>query len=117
MNIKRLSLFLLTVLSLMLIGCGNDDDKDDSYVDIVMHVSENTVWNQVRGVDEPKEYMLVKERSASSWQELAIGSIEGFEYVHGHAYELKVRKTVLANPTQDGTTSPYQDCHSNQRVD
>ena len=79
MKIKRLSLFLLTALSLMLVGCGNDDGTDDSYVDIVMHVSENTVWNQVRGIDEPKEYMLVKERSASSWQELAIGSIEGFE--------------------------------------
>lgn len=92
----------------MLVGCGNDDGTDDSYVDIVMHVSENTVWNQVRGIDEPKEYMLVKERSASSWQELAIGSIEGFEYVRGHAYELKVRKTVLANPSQGGTKYVYR---------
>lgn len=108
MDIKRLSLFLLTALSLMLIGCGNDDGTDDSYVDIVMHVSENTVWNQVRGIDEPKEYMLVKERSASSWQELAIGSIDGFDYVRGHAYELKVRKYVLANPSQGGTKYVYR---------
>ena len=66
MKIKRLSLFLLTALSLMSIGCGNDDGTDNSYVDIVMHVSENTVWNQVRGIDEPKEYMLVKERHGRS---------------------------------------------------
>ena len=54
MDIIRLSRFLLTALSLMSIGCGNDDGTDNSYVDIVMHVSENTVWNQVRGIDEPK---------------------------------------------------------------
>ena len=94
MDIKRLSLFLLTALSLMLIGCGNDDGTDDSYVDIVMHVSENTVWNQVRGIDEPKEYMLVKERSASSWQELAIGSIEGFvEAMNQRAQEMGLSDT------------------------
>ena len=49
MKIKRLSLFLLMALSLMLVGCGNDDGTDDSYVDIVMHVSENNGWKQVRG--------------------------------------------------------------------
>lgn len=52
--------------------------------------------------------MLVKEQSATEWQPLVMGGIEGFEYEQGHAYELKVRKTTLANPPQDGANRTYR---------
>ena len=98
MTIKNLSFVLLTALSLIWAGCDNDDTTDDTYADIIMLVSETTVYEPVWGSDTPVEHMLVKEQSATEWQPLVMGSIEGFEYVQGHAYELKVRKTTLANP-------------------
>lgn len=73
-----------------------------------MQVSETTVWKPIWGSDTPVEHMLVKEQSATEWQRFPIGSIEEFEYVQGHAYELKVRKTTLANPPQDGSNCTYR---------
>ena len=105
MTIKNLSLVLLTALSfiwVIWVSCDNDDISNDTYVDIIIQVSEKTVYEPVWGSDTPVEHMLVKEQSATEWQPLVMGSIEGFEYVQGHAYELKVRKTTLANPPQDG---------------
>ena len=108
MTIKNLSFVLLTALSLIWAGCDNDDTTDDTYADIIMLVSETTVYEPVWGSDTPVEHMLVKEQSATEWQPLVMGSIEGFEYVQGHAYELKVRKTTLANPSQDEANYTYQ---------
>ena len=108
MTIKNLSFVLLTALSLIWAGCDNDDTTDDTYADIIMLVSETTVYEPVWGSDTPVEHMLVKEQSATEWQPLVMGSIEGFEDVQGHAYELKVRKTTLANPSQDEANYTYQ---------
>lgn len=98
----------MTALSLILVGCDNDDTSGDTYADIIMQVSENVVYKPVWGSDAPVEHMLVKEPSDTEWQPLVMGSIEGFEYVQGHAYELKVRKTTLANPPQDGMNCTYR---------
>ena len=108
MTIKNLSLVLLTVLSFTWVGCDNDDTSGYTYADITLWVSETTVYEPVWGSDTPVEHMLVKERSDSEWQPLVMGSIEGFEYEQGHAYELKVRKTTLANPPQDGANYTYR---------
>lgn len=108
MTIKNLSFVLLAALSLILVGCDNDDTSGDTYADIIMQVSENVVYKPVWGSDAPVEHMLVKEPSDTEWQPLVMGSIEGFEYVQGHAYELKVRKTTLANPPQDGMNCTYR---------
>ena len=108
MTIKNLSLILLAALSFIWVGCDNDDALGDTYTDIIMLVSETTVYEPVWGSDTPVEHMLVKEQSATEWQPLVMGSIEGFEYVQGHAYELKVRKTTLANPPQDGASYTYR---------
>lgn len=108
MTLKNLSFVLLTALCFIWVGCDNDDTPGDTYVDIIMQVSEKTVYEPVWGSDTPVEHMLVKEQSATEWQPLVMGGIEGFEYVQGHAYELKVRKTTLANPPQDGANYIYQ---------
>ncbi|MDO4160957.1 MAG: DUF4377 domain-containing protein [Prevotellaceae bacterium] len=109
----KLSTFFSTSMLIILTGilcvsCDNDDASGDTYADITMQVSETTVWESIWGSDTPTEHMLVKEQSATEWQRLPIGSIEGFENVQGHAYELKVRKTILANPPQDGTNCTYR---------
>lgn len=81
-TIKNLSFVLLMVLSFIWGGCDNEDTSGDSYADIIMQVSETTVWESVWGSNVPMEYMLVKDPSDTEWQRLVMGSIEGFEYVY-----------------------------------
>lgn len=51
--------------------------------------------------------MLVKEEGKSEYSTLDFLGIAGSEYVHGHEYELKVRKTTLANPPMDDSNVKY----------
>lgn len=107
---KQLTIFLTALLLALLGSCDkNDSLQNDTYEDIILQVSETTVWEPVWGNDEHTvEHMLVKEPSDAEWQKLVVGSIEGFEYVRGHAYELEVRKTTLANPPADGSRFTYK---------
>lgn len=109
MTIKNIYLTLLSVLSLMLLACDNDDSPSDTHAEVIMKVSETTTWwSPWEGEAPTGEYMLVKEPSDTEWKKLAMGSIKGFEYTHGHAYELEVRKTTLANPPADGSMYTYK---------
>lgn len=60
-----------------------------------------------RRSETPTECMLVKEEGELEYSHLAFGSINGVDYVHGHEYELEVRKTTLANPPADGSNTAY----------
>ena len=42
------------------------------------------------------DFAVKEEGGNGQWQNLMFGAIEGFTYEKGHAYELKVRKTILA---------------------
>lgn len=100
-------ILLLSLCDILLASCRDDDSEDVSRV-VIMQVSETTVWEPVWGSDVLSEHMLVKEENCAEWQKLVMGGIMGFEYEHGHGYELKVRKTILANPPQDGSNCIYQ---------
>lgn len=103
-------LTLLTFLSFVLLSCDNKGPLEDTYVNILLQVSETTVWEPIWGGSSTQtvEHMLVKEPSETEWQKLVMGSIEGFEYEHGHAYQLEVCKTILANPPADGSKYAYR---------
>ena len=108
MTLKNLKLALLAVMSVMWAGCDKETSLDDTYADILLYVSETTVWETIGSGGTPAvEYMQVKEKHSAEWQRLAMGSIKGFDYVHGHAYELEVRKTILANPPADASNTTY----------
>ena len=47
MTIKNLSFVLLTALNFIWVGCDNDDTPGDTCVDIIMQVSEKTVYEPV----------------------------------------------------------------------
>lgn len=94
-------------------GCSADDDgKGDIVKVILMSVSEKTGITYDlfdTNAEYPIECMLVKEEGRNGqWQNLVFGAIEGFTYEKGHAYELKVRKTILANPPADGSNCRYK---------
>ena len=94
-------------------GCSADDDEKGDIVKVIsMSVSEKTGITYDlfdTNAEYPIECMLVKEEGGNGqWQNLMFGAIEGFTYEKGHAYELKVRKTILANPPADGSNCRYK---------
>lgn len=50
----------------------------------------------------PRKCLLVKEEQFSPW-ELYYGEIEGFEYLEGYAYHLRVSEERVADPSADGS--------------
>lgn len=102
---------LLFLCLLSFIGCKKDGPKDEMQI-ISMSISEET------GItydlfDTNKEYpiecMLVMEEDAPRvWQPMTFGTIKGFTYEKGHSYELKVKRTRLANPPMDASAYTYE---------
>lgn len=88
MTSKYLKTALLAVISIIWVGCDKDTPLNDTYTDITLYVSETTVWKTAGSVASAIEYLQVKEKHSTEWPRLAMGSIKGFDYVHGHAYEL-----------------------------
>lgn len=107
-KMKKIVSQIFVVLSLLFVGCDDNDTIDYAHVDIIIQVSETTVREPIEGGVQEMEYMLVKEPSDVEWKKLAMGSIEGFEYVHGHAYELKVRRTCPLSTSAYGTDCTYK---------
>lgn len=103
---KYLKTVLLALISIIWVGC-DKDELTDKVETIKMYVSAETGTYTPWGSETPVECMLVKEDGRPEYSNLAFGGIEGFEYVHGHEYELKVRKTTLANPPADGSNIAY----------
>ncbi|MBQ5981890.1 MAG: DUF4377 domain-containing protein [Prevotella sp.] len=59
--------------------------------------------------EHPIECMRVMtEDEPGQWQNLYFNSIKGFTYERGHEYELRVKRTILANPPQDASNRTYE---------
>lgn len=109
-NMNKLIIPLLFVASLIIVAC-NDDEPKDRVKEIAMSVSSETgVMYDLFDTDEeyPIECMLVmSEDNPGVWTPLAFGRIEGFTYEKGHEYELRVKRTILANPPMDASDRTY----------
>ena len=67
MTLKNLKLALLAVMSVMWAGCDKETSLDDTYADILLYVSETTVWETIGSGGTPAvEYMQVKAVSRGS---------------------------------------------------
>lgn len=103
---KYIKTALLALISMIWVGC-DKDEITDKVEKIKMYVSAETGTYIPWGSETPVECMLVKEEGELEYSHLAFGSIKGFDYVHGHEYELEVRKIILANPPADGSNIAY----------
>lgn len=103
---KYIKTALLALISMIWVGC-DKDEITDKVEKIKMYVSAETGTYIPWGSETPVECMLVKEEGELEYSHLAFGSIKGFDYVHGHEYELEVRKITLANPPADGSNIAY----------
>lgn len=104
---------LVLAIAVVVASCSVDDGEQGDVVKVIsMSVSEKTGITYDlfdTNAEFPIECMLVKEEGGDGqWKSLVFGAIEGFTYEKGHAYELKVRKTILANPPADGSNCRYK---------
>lgn len=105
---KTLNLLFLLLAVFAISSCSSDDDeKKDSVKEITIYVSSET--GESYGFNStPEECMLVKfDNPNGEWEHLGLYRIEGFTYVKGHEYELRVKMTTLANPPADGYSHQY----------
>lgn len=105
---KTLNLLFLLLAVFAISSCSSDDDeKKDSVKEITIYVSSET--GESYGFNStPEECMLVKfDNPNCEWEHLGLYRIEGFTYVKGHEYELRVKMTTLANPPADGYSHKY----------
>ena len=105
---KTLNLLFLLLAVFAISSCSSDDDeKKDSVKEITVYVSSET--GESYGFNStPEECMLVKfDNPNGEWEHLGLYRIEGFTYVKGHEYELRVKMTTLANPPADGYSHKY----------
>lgn len=105
---KTLNLLFLLLAVFAVSSCSSDDDeKKDSVKEITIYVSSET--GESYGFNStPEECMLVKfDNPNGEWEHLGLYRIEGFTYVKGHEYELRVKMTTLANPPADGYSHEY----------
>ena len=105
---KTLNLLFLLLAVFAISSCSSDDDeKKDSVKEITIYVSSET--GESYGFNStPEECMLVKFGNPNGeWEHLGLYRIEGFTYVKGHEYELRVKMTTLANPPADGYSHKY----------
>ncbi len=107
---KKYLIILFSLLAVFTFTSCSDDEKD-SVTEVNIYVSDETgIMCDLFDTEgtNPIECMLVKEGDAGDWQKLPFGFIEGFTYVKGHSYTLRVEKTTLANPPQDALNFTYK---------
>ena len=98
---------------LSLASCSSDDDNAKDIVnEINMSVSAEpgVMYDLFDSMGEhPIECMRVMtEDEPGRWQNLYFSEIKGFIYERGHEYELRVMRTILANPLQDASDRTYE---------
>lgn len=108
---KTLRNLLLCVVSLLAVGCLDDDTPKDVVGEICVFVSAETgvMYDLFDSNQEyPIECMLVMtEDNPGVWEPLRFGAIDGFTYERGHEYYLRVVRTIIANPPADAPDRTY----------
>ncbi len=107
------NIFVMCAAMLSLNSCSSDDDSEkDITKEINMSVSAEpgVMYDLFDSMGEhPIECMRVMtEDEPGQWQNLYFNSIKGFTYERGHEYELRVKRTILANPPQDASNRTYE---------
>lgn len=100
--------FLLFLLLPLCIGCDKEDSKERI---VVMNISSDLVWMGARPPGSPTDSVQLMECRVEGTDEilyLSKGIIEGFEYVEGFQYKVRVKIIELDNPPADGYTEKYE---------
>lgn len=105
---KKLLLPILLLFGALLTTSCSDDDAKDITNEISMTVSSETGIMYPPFFEEGIECMLVMtDDHPGEWQQLDFEGIKGFTYERGHEYQLRVIRTILANPPADSYDRTY----------
>ena len=106
------NIFVMCTALLSLASCSSDDDDKDITNEINMSVSAEpgVMYDLCDGMGcSPIECMRVMtDDEPGRWQDLHFSDVKGFTYERGHEYELRVKRTILANPPQDASNRTYE---------
>ena len=106
------NIFVMCAALLSFASCSSDDDDKDITKEIIMNVSAEpgVMYDLFDSMGEhPIECMQVMtEDEPGQWQNLYFSAVKGFTYERGHEYELRVKRTILANPPQDASNRTYE---------
>lgn len=109
MKFWRLAFAMLAVFSLA--SCSSDDDNEDKVEQVTVYVSAETgVYYDLfdsKG-EHPIEGIQIQEKGETRWRCVHFATITGFTYEKGNEYELLVKKTTLAYPSQDSSNIRYE---------
>ena len=109
---KLWRIVFMMLAAFFLASCSSDDDDKDTTKEIAMSVSAEPgiMYDLFDDMGEhPIECMRVMtEDEPGQWQNLYFSGIKGFTYERGHEYELRVKRTILANPPQDASNRTYE---------
>lgn len=83
-------------------------DKTKDWTEVVTIVVSSELGTVYGMEGEQTEGMKFKEDGMKDWNPAYFWEIEGFEYIRGFEYHLKVEKTHLVNPPQDAPSVRYK---------
>lgn len=104
---NKLIITIFFIASLFIVAC-SDDEPRHMVKDIMMSVSEEPgIMYDFEG--NPALCLRVMDEDfPGEWRNLSMLAIEGFEYQIGHRYDLRVRRTIMANPPADASSYTYK---------
>ena len=111
MKIWRIAFAMLAAFSLVSCSLDDDNDKDiTNEMNMIVSAEPGVMYDLFDSMGEhPIECMRVMtEDEPGRWQNLHFSGIKGFTYERGHEYELRVKRTILANPPQDASNRTYE---------
>lgn len=104
---KNITYLLIAIIfiSFLTISCDKDDNSDRT-IEITATVYHKHVDYPTFPANTLIKGIKIKETNSSEWTTLS--SIERFDFVEGYEYQVKLQKTYLANPPQDGSNITYK---------
>ncbi len=92
-------------LSFLIISCDKDDDSDRTVV-VTATVYHKYVDYPIFPGNTIGKGIQIKETNSTEWE--TVSGIEKFDYVEDYEYQVKLKKTYLADPPQDGSSIIYE---------
>lgn len=111
---SKLNLILSFVFTILFFSSCSNDEKEDVQKTIEMTIYSDTGFAGYIFSDNLSgdffEFLLFSEGDSNNQSVLTSGgtSFSDFDYKKGYEYKVKVRKTILANPPQDGSSVEYE---------
>lgn len=107
---NKLTISVLTVLFVISViySCDKSDDMKNSRTEILIVAPKLELSGTLPDTGVQVKVMVANKENTDQLYYLYIGRIEGFEYIEGYEYKLKVLITKIPNPPMDGHLEAFK---------